>query len=301
MSPMLRATFTLLGLVMLASPLSAQAGASQSFASLMEDGLRLREEGRDVEALALFAKCLELQPESGQAIGQIAFAEMALGRLVLAEAHLATALRHTDDTWVTRHRGALEDAQAQMGAQISTVEVPLEGGAVTFSESGQPGTRSTPVTLRLSPGLHELRVTAPGFDPFVTTLNIEAGQVLRHMPVMRPSIVTTTRAPIVLASQNEPSPILIEAADPDRYLIRSIRLDVSAAVFAAGAVGTGVGAFVTSPRLELSSSAVSAPRSTANQVLIGSAIGSAGMALILFIAARVVRAKHRRENLALTF
>lgn len=299
MSPMLRATFTLLGLVMLASPLSAQAGGSQSFASLMEDGLRLREEGRDVEALALFEKCLELQPESGQAIGQIAFAEMALGRLVLAEAHLATALRHTDDTWVTRHHGALEDAQAQMGAQISTLEVPLEGGAVTFSESGQPGTRRTPVTLRLSPGLHELRVTAPGFEPSVTTLNIEAGQVLRHVPVMRPSIVTATRAPIVLASQND-APALTEEADSDRYLVRSIRLDVSAAVFAAGAVGTGVGAFATQPS-ETFLFGARVPRSTTNKVLIGTAIGSAGMALVLFIAARVVRAKHRRENLALTF
>jgi hypothetical protein len=291
---MLRVTFTLLGLVMLASPLSAQSDPPQSFESLMEDGLRLREAGRDAEALALFEKCLELAPASGQAIGQVAFAEMALGRLVLAEAHLNAALRHADDPWVGRHRAALEEAQRSMNAQLATVEIPVEGAEVTFTESGQVGTRRTPVTLRFSPGRHELRVTAPGFEAALTTLNVEAGQILTYLPPRHPSVVTTISEPIVSANPSETNSLLVESAGPTRYLVRSNRLDVSAAVFAVGAIATGVGALVSRPQVDVLG--VRAARNTTNQILIGTAIASAGMALVLFIAARAVRAKHRREN-----
>ncbi|MFT5357574.1 MAG: hypothetical protein ACI9KE_004811 [Polyangiales bacterium] len=296
---MLRTTFTLLGLMMLASPLSAQSNPPpsdppQSFESLMEDGLGLREAGRDAEALVRFEKCLELAPASGQAIGQIAFAEMALGRLVLAEAHLIAALRHADDPWVGRHRAALEEAQLSMSAQVATVEIPVEGAEVTFTESGQTGTRATPVTLRFSPGRHELRVTAPGFEPTLATLNIEAGQRLTYLPPRHPSVVTTISEPVVSANPSETSSLLTESAASTRYRVRSNRLDVSAAVFAVGAIATGVVALVNRPQVDILG--VRGARSMTNQILVGTAIASAGMALVLFIAARVVGAKHRREN-----
>ncbi|MFK7998852.1 MAG: PEGA domain-containing protein [Polyangiales bacterium] len=309
---MLRAT-VLFGVVMLTSSLRAQADEAApaepeqaetetpapSFETLMEDGLRLREEGRDEAALARFESCVEMQPDSGQAIGQVAFAEMALGHLVLAESHLSAALRHESDPWVSRHRSALEDTRDTLGARIATVAIQLEGGIVTFTESGLTGTRPTPVTLRLSPGSHEIRILAPGFEPYTTTLHLEAGEAATHLPLMYPSVVEVSEHvadPDLVVPR---SSVIVEEPDPTRYLVRSIQLDVGAGLLVAGAAGTGVGAYLTRP--DTPPMAPREPRSSTHNLLIGAAVASGTIAIVCFIVARALRGKHRRANLAPTF
>lgn len=302
---MLRASLYLLGFVAIASPLSAQENEPRSFNALMEDGLRLREEGQDAEALAAFQACLELRPGSGQAIGQVAFAEMALGYFVLAEAHLIAALGRDSDAWVRRHRAALEEAQATLHAQIATLEIPTLGGEVTFMESGQEVTRWTPVTLRLSPGRHAIRVTVPGFEPAHDSFTLVAGQTLTHRPARRPSVVipqssgasgpSEIRGPLA----DEVDPELDHELDHDRYLVRSIRLDVGAGILAACAIGTGI---ATDATANVASFPDGWPqRTTGNKALMFMSIGSAVVAVALFIGARVARGKNRRENLAPSF
>ena len=281
---------------MLASPLNAQEGGV-TFESLMEDGLRLRELGHDEEALSRFEACLRLRPDSGEAVGQVAFAEMALGRLVVASNHLSAALRAADDDWVIRNRPALEEARGNLNAQIITVAIPIEGGEVTFTESGESHVRPTPVTLRLSPGEHNFRITVPGFDAVENTLIIEAGQSITHNPPMQASVVVMHEPVVLMHPAQVPlqAPIVV---DPGGYRRQAIALDVSAAVFALIGAGAGVGAWSTrsTAGIEPSQGQV-----VARRIFLGTAIGSAALAILLFVGARIVRAKHPRENIAASF
>lgn len=91
---------------------------------LLREGVALRAEGRDLEALAAFEHAHALQP-LGRVQAQRALAEQALGRLDAAAQHLVEALASTDP-WVARNRADLDRALATIRAQppASTPTVP---------------------------------------------------------------------------------------------------------------------------------------------------------------------------------
>jgi hypothetical protein len=82
---------------------------------LLREGVALRAEGRDLEALAAFEHAHALQP-LGRVQAQRALAEQALGRLDAAAQHLVEALSSTDP-WIARHRAELDVALATIRAQ----------------------------------------------------------------------------------------------------------------------------------------------------------------------------------------
>lgn len=91
---------------------------------LLREGVALRAEGRDLEALAAFEHAHALQP-LGRVQAQRALAEQALGRLDAAAQHLVEALASTDP-WIVRNRADLDRALATIRAQFpaSTPTVP---------------------------------------------------------------------------------------------------------------------------------------------------------------------------------
>ena len=83
------------------APRAALAADESDAAALIERGLILRQAQRDAEALALFEKAQALAPSPrGQA--QVALAQQALGRWVLAERNLRAALAVQGDACSTR-------------------------------------------------------------------------------------------------------------------------------------------------------------------------------------------------------
>ena len=79
---------------------AAEARAQTSEPELLvKQGLELRREHRDGEALDTFRRAYAAAPTPRVRV-QIAFAEQALGRWVDAEADLQKALASADDAWI---------------------------------------------------------------------------------------------------------------------------------------------------------------------------------------------------------
>jgi hypothetical protein len=148
--------------------------------ALIEQGLALREQGRDREALALFEHAHALDP-SPRAEVQVALAQQALGRWLEAEQGLLQALATTPrDPWIERNRPALEQALATVrnrlawltvDSEIPGTEVRIEGRAPIALPMLQP--------LRVPAGAVVVEARAAGYEPIVRTVEIHAGERAR--------------------------------------------------------------------------------------------------------------------------
>lgn len=166
----------LLALAVLAAAAAPSSRASaQRRADPIDEGIALRERGRDAEALALFERAYAETP-SARALAQIALAEQALGRLVEAEAHLAEALGETGDPFIRRNRTILEGELAEIRTQVGdlTVTGGPEGAEVVVG--GQAlGVLPLDAPVRVVAGSVALVVRAPGHEPFETTVTVPGG------------------------------------------------------------------------------------------------------------------------------
>jgi hypothetical protein len=145
--------------------------------ALILEGLRLREQGKDAEALAVFVRAQELAP-TPRALAQRALAEQALGQWAQAEAHLREALAATDDPWITRHRQALDGALAIIGDHLGSLQV---NGGVDGAElrlDGQlAGKLPLAAPLRVVVGRPLLEVALEGYYPVRREITIKAGSL----------------------------------------------------------------------------------------------------------------------------
>ena len=185
------------------SVVRAQDGASA--AELLAEGVELRRQGRDAEALERFERAHTIAP-SPQALAQIALAEHALGRYARAEARLETALREGEqDPWIVDRREALEGALASIGANLGTLalaggvdgaEVVLDGEVIGVLAAG--------ARLRVPAGSATLVIRAPGYHPVERAIAIEAGAVIEETIALE-AIATIEEAPPP-APESEPPP-----------------------------------------------------------------------------------------------
>src|SRR5688500_8657616 len=95
---------TMLVLLLLAAP-----AAEPSEADLIRRGVAEREQGRDQAALELFREAFD-RYRTPRAEAQLGLACQALGRWGEADAHVAAALAHESDPWISTNRKVLEQA-----------------------------------------------------------------------------------------------------------------------------------------------------------------------------------------------
>ncbi|MCC6877440.1 MAG: PEGA domain-containing protein, partial [Sandaracinaceae bacterium] len=158
-------------LLLLASLLAAPLARAQDADALLDEGIALREQGRDEEALARFEQAQALAP-SARALAQIALAEQALGRFADAERHLQEALSDVEDRFIRRNQALLEQALGEIATQLGTLRVEGPDGA-SLRVDGEP--RGTlPVSLRIVRGSHRIEVTLEGHVPHASEIEIEA-------------------------------------------------------------------------------------------------------------------------------
>jgi hypothetical protein len=159
-------------LLLLIAPSAAQA---QRRVDLIDQGVALREQGRDEEALALFERAYE-QTHAARALAQIALAEQALGRFVEAEAHLADALSHDEDAFIRRNREPLEGALAEIRERVGDLSVV---GGVPGAEviiGGQAvGVLPLDAPVRVVAGSVAVEVRATGHERFIDTVQVRGG------------------------------------------------------------------------------------------------------------------------------
>src|SRR5262245_66219882 len=78
---------------------------------LISEGVALRRHGRDADALERFRRAHAIAP-SARTLGQMGFAEQALGQWLPAERDLEKARATPRDPWIGKNREAIERALA---------------------------------------------------------------------------------------------------------------------------------------------------------------------------------------------
>jgi tetratricopeptide (TPR) repeat protein len=174
------------------APAPAVAEVAESDALILE-GLKLREQGKDDEALKLFVRAQELAP-TPRALAQRALAEQALGNWIQAEIHLSQALAVADDPWITRHRQALDGALAVIGEHLGYLQVNGGvAGAELRLDGRLAGTLPLSSPLRVVTGRPLLEVTLAGYYPVRREIAIRPGSLsteaieLVPAPVQQPT------------------------------------------------------------------------------------------------------------------
>jgi len=136
---------------------SAHAQASDPVTEQIRHGIALREAGDDASALLEFQHAFD-QSHRPLAVAQMGLAEQALGHWTDAEAHLRAALAAQGDTWIDRHRDALQAAYAvilQHTAPPTEAQPSRPVAALSPAPSPAPqvsSTRSNTLPLGLAAG-----------------------------------------------------------------------------------------------------------------------------------------------------
>lgn len=169
-----------LTLAFAAPTLAPTIANAQSAEVLIQQGLDLRRQHRDQEALERFQRAYEMS-RSPRALAQIALAEQALGDFVQAELHLSQALAVQMDGWIASRRGQLEQALQSIRERLGTVE--LTGGvagAQVFVNGQLRGTLPEVASLRVRAGTAVIEIRAGGYAPVQRQVMVTAGGVARE-------------------------------------------------------------------------------------------------------------------------
>src|SRR5438093_1131211 len=106
---------------------------------LIDQGVDLREQGKDVEAAELFQRAYEMS-ESARALAQLALAQQALGRWVEAESNLSKALADKNDAWIKARAKPLADALKKIQERLGSLDVLGTKGAELHVNGATAGT-----------------------------------------------------------------------------------------------------------------------------------------------------------------
>ena len=171
---------------------------------LIEQGVKLRTEGKYAEALELFTKAHAASP-SARTLAQIGLAEGSLRRWVDAEAHISAALAEHNTPWIEnrRNREALEQALSSVRGHIGTVLVVGPRGAEVSVEGKVVGRLPLAAPLRVAEGTTHVRGTALGHKPVDVEAAVAGGAETTVMLELGPDVPPPFSAPII---DDEPPP-----------------------------------------------------------------------------------------------
>jgi hypothetical protein len=114
-------------------------------------------------------------------MAQIAFAELALGRWVDAEAHLTEAHSAATDPWIAEHRGLLEEAMRDVGQHVGSLDVRGNvAGAEVRVEGRRVGALPFARPVRVAAGTTTLEVGAPGYLPVRRSIVVAPASLTRE-------------------------------------------------------------------------------------------------------------------------
>jgi hypothetical protein len=212
-----------------------QPTTSEQADGLIREGVALRKEGREAEALELFRRGYALEP-TPRARGQMGLAAKSLRRYVEAEEWLVEALAAGDDAWVEESREALELALAIVQKQLASLVVLSNVEGAKLSVNGAlVGTLPLERPVRLHAGAARLVASAPKYVSRSLEATLPAGELteLRLDLVKAPLPVPQTKP------RRIPLP-LPETTPPEQSVWRLWLYGTGGAV---AAVGIGLGTY----------------------------------------------------------
>lgn len=153
-------------------------------ATLLTQGVLMRAEGKDEEALELFrqSNTLDSTPKS---LAQLGLCEQALGMWVTAEEHLQRALKSKGDPWIERNRVQLEGSLSRVASELGWVlVVDAPTGSTVRVDGAVAGTTPLSQPLRAAAGTRLLEVSAAGYESYTRRVNVRSGEVTRDRAVL---------------------------------------------------------------------------------------------------------------------
>lgn len=167
-------------IVALVALTSAAEAQSPEVNALVHQGVELRRQRRDREALEVFLRAWEVS-HAPRVMAQIGFAELALGRWVDAEAHLVEAHSAATDPWIAEHRELLEESMREVGRHMGSLDVRGNvAGAEVRVEGRRVGSLPFARLVRVAAGTTTLEVGAPGYLPVRRSIVVAPGSLTRE-------------------------------------------------------------------------------------------------------------------------
>ncbi|HEV3191873.1 MAG TPA: tetratricopeptide repeat protein [Polyangiaceae bacterium] len=144
--------------------------------TLYREGVALRRQRHDAEALAEFRRAYSIQP-APRTLAQIALAEQALGRWVDAEADLQRAVQTKDDAWIERNRDVLAAGLTDIRRHLGDLDVEADApGAELWVNGARVAVLPLAHSLRVETGSVLLEVRARGYASARRTTFVEPGE-----------------------------------------------------------------------------------------------------------------------------
>jgi hypothetical protein len=163
---------------------------------LLSQGIELRRNGKDAEALSVFRQAAELDPDSARALAHLGVTYQALGRWLSAETYLTDALSHTGDPYIERHRTALEKALEMVKDHIGSLAVDGGPAGADVTLNGRSIGRLPLTTQPVAVGSYLMEVSLPGHYSVSRPINVAKRALTRESV----ELVQHGKADVVAAS-----------------------------------------------------------------------------------------------------
>jgi hypothetical protein len=150
-----------------ASPLRAQVGDDAE--GLIAQGIALRRDHKNAEALELFRRAFALAP-GPRVQAHMGLAEQAVGKWVEAERDIQAGLEVRDEPWIVKNRGSLEKALAIVVDHLGWIEIKTEVTDAEIWINGAQLSRHAGESIRVVAGTNVVEVRATGYLPAMRTL-----------------------------------------------------------------------------------------------------------------------------------
>jgi hypothetical protein len=234
-----RAPAALLLLALSTIPIAARAQTSPDVDPTSDpyrQGVELRKEGRDREALEKFRAAYQLTP-TPRVRAQIGLAELALGQWVGAEVDLSAVLAAQGEPWIEQNRAALEQSLALDQRHLGWLEVVANvAGAELSLDGAHAATLPMKGPARVVAGTVVVEVSASGYVDVKRPTEVAAGATTRESVTLVP---LGSGAPVA-----PPAAQPADATPPDRPASGGGTLRALGFVAGGvGLVGLGVGAW----------------------------------------------------------
>ncbi len=147
---------------------------------LVREGVSLRREGKDEEALERFRRAYEID-HGARALAQIGLAEQALGRWAPAYEHLTQALLAVSDRWIATNAATLRASYNEVSHHVGRLEIVGGSRGAEVRIDGVPrGQLPLDKPLVLPIGSVTITVARPGFVPVERVAFVRAQQTTRE-------------------------------------------------------------------------------------------------------------------------
>jgi hypothetical protein len=215
--------------LLLACWFSGPALAAGEADTLIDQGLELRRQGKNADALQVFLKAHAIEP-SARALAQIGLAEIDLGRWMDAELRLNQALRR-HDPWIenAKNHEVVEKAFSFARQHLARIRLYGTDGAQVSIGGSVIGTLPIPSIVRVTAGKIQITATASGHRRFDKELSISGAEETRVDIILEPLGENRVAPPALVYPAAASSPVWAK-------WVAGALFAGSAAAFAAGTV-----------------------------------------------------------------